>query len=245
MLLSILSLSAVAQTGSMNTSAGKSAESGYEIEVNTGYGSYLMPSLKDLQNYFVSYNNQLGAVKTVSFPDYYNYTVRVGRRNAQNNTYSGFVVGLMSTGARNSLADYSGIYNLDINCMGINFGLYEKRELKYYYLLNRPVRLGYILNGSIIYSFVNLKENISIAGYGTAINDNNQLNSVGIYAEPVFYLNYMFVKNIGLELTAGVGGSISSPLYYQDIRNTVEINNKKLYANWSGYRLGAGIVVNL
>jgi hypothetical protein len=55
----------------------------------------------------------------------------------------------------------------------------------------------------------------------------------------------MFVKNIGLELTAGVGGSISSPLYYQDIRNTVEINNKKLYANWSGYRLGAGIVVNL
>lgn len=245
LLLCIFCLPAVAQTGSMNTITGKSAESGYEIEANTGYGSYLMSSLKDLQNYFVSNNNQLNAAKTVSFPDYYNYTVRVGRKNARNNRYTGIVLGLMSTGARNSIADYSGIYNLDINCLGVNIGLYEKKELKYYYLLNRPVRLGYMLNGSMIYSFVNLKENMYITGYGTALNENNQFNSVGIYVEPDFYLNYMLMKNIGLELTAGLGGSLSTALYYQDIQNTIAINNKKLYANWSGYRVGVGIVVHL
>lgn len=245
LLLCIFCFPAFAQTGSMNTITRKPAEPGFEIEANTGYGSYLMSSLKNLQNYFVSNNNQLNAAKTVSFPEYCNYTVRVGRKNAQNNTYTGIVFGLMSTGARNSIADYSGIYNLDINCLAINIGLYQKKELKYYYLLNRPVRLGYILNGSMIYSFVNLKENMYINGYGTALNDNNQFNSIGIYAEPDFYLNYMFMKNIGLELTAGFGGSLSTALYYQDIRNIITINNKKLYANWSGYRVGAGIVVHL
>ena len=215
-----------------------------EISFNTGYGSYLMSDLKGLQNYFLS-DNPLSAVNTESFPDYFNYTIRIGKKNPATKTFTGFILGLMSTGARNSIADYSGKYTMDIKCQGIHLGYYVKKELLSCDVFKLPLKMGCLLNGSVIYSMVDLREKLYLNDYGNVINENYAFKSTGICAEPQLYLNYMFLKDMGFELTAGAAANLSTALYYNNMQNVVKIGNKMWYPNWTGYRLSAGIVLHL
>jgi len=211
----------------------------YELSIGSGFGSYLMPNLKDLQNTIIR-NSEIPLLKTTSFPSYFNYSLKFGYK--KDNGYEGFTGGFMSTGARSSLSDYSGYYVTDINCVAIHFGYYFRKVFANYQLLNRPVEMGYMYNISSIYSFVTLTDNLQLYGYGDVTNENYTFNSIGIYTEPMLYADYMFTKYIGLELCAGAGLSISSPLYYESIKNDVVIYDKNRFANWSGYRLSIGLI---
>ena len=212
-----------------------------ELSIESGFGSYLMPNLKDLQNTIISHSNSgIPLIKTTSFPPYFNYSVKFG--SFINNGYAGYTGGLMSTGSRSSFADYSGYYVTDINCMALHIGYYSRTLFANYHLLKRPVEIGYIINCSVLYSFVTLKDNLQLYGYDALVNDNYTFNSIGVYTEPMLYVAYMFSKHIGVELNAGGAISISSPLYYQNIKNAVVIYDKKRFANWSGYRLSIGLI---
>ena len=89
-----------------------------------------------------------------------------------------------------------------------------------------------------------LKDGI-IDNNGNVINENYAFKSTGICAEPQLYLNYMFLKDMGFELTAGAAANLSTALYYNNMQNVVKIGNKMWYPNWTGYRLSAGIVLHL
>lgn len=211
----------------------------YELSVESGLGSYLMSDLKNLQNTIIS-KSEIPILKTTSFPSYFNYSIKYGILN--NRGFAGYTGGFMSTGARSSISDYSGYYASDINCVALHIGYYSRKALANYQLLKRPVEIGYILNGSLLYSFVTMKDNLKLYGIDELINESYTFNSMGVYTEPLFYATYMFSKHIGVELNAGGAISLSLPLYYEDSRNVVTIYDKSRFANWSGYRLSIGLI---
>ncbi len=211
----------------------------YELSVESGFGSYWMPDLKNLQDAIIT-NSEIPILKTTSFPSYFNYSIKYGV--FKNNGYAGISGGLMSTGARSSVSDYSGYYATDINCVALHIGYYSRKALANFQLFKLPAEIGYILNGSLLYSFVTLKDNLILYGTDALIDDSYTFNSMGIYTEPVFYATYMFSKYIGIELNAGGALSLSLPLYYKDSRNVVTIYDKNRFANWSGYRLSIGLI---
>ena len=212
-----------------------------ELTVETGFGSYYMSSLKDLQNTIISESNSsLPLLKTTSFPSYFNYSIKYGSQNDKG--YAGFTCGLMSTGARSSVSDYSGYYLADINCMALHVGYYSRTAIATVPLLKRPLEIGFIVNGSVLYSFVTLRDNLQLYGSDALSDNSNTLNSIGVYTEPMLYVSYMFSRHIGIEFNAGGALSISSPLYYEKPKNEVEIYNKKRFANWSGYRVSIGLI---
>jgi len=217
-----------------------SVDSRYELSVASGIGSYAMLNLKDLQNTAMK-NNPLALIKTTSFPAYYNYSFRYGTKNG--NKFEGITGGLMSTGARSSLADYSGYYTSDIDCMAFHAGYYNRTKLMNYQLFNQALEIGYLFNGSFIYSSVTMTDNLQLYGIDEAIvYDSYTFNSVGVYTEPMLYATYMFCKYIGIEFNAGGALSISSPLYYESIKNVVSIYDKNRFSSWTGYRLSIGII---
>ena len=229
-----------AQTTGKSDSTSKSYS--YEISFESGFGSYLMSDLKDVQNTMISQSqSDIPLLKTTSFPPYFNYSIKFGSFNNKN-TYAGFTSGLMSTGARSSLSDYSGYYVTDINCMALHIGYYRRTAFVNYQLLKRQLEIGYILNLSVLYSFVTLKDHLQLYGSDALVKDSTTLNSIGVYTEPMLYATYMFSKHIGVEFNAGAALSISSALYYKNMKNDVVIYDKNRYANWSGYRLSIGLI---
>jgi hypothetical protein len=211
----------------------------YELSVESGFGSYLMSDLKDLQNTIIS-KSDIPIRITTSFPSYFNYSIKFG--TLTNVGYEGITGGLMSTGARSSVSDYSGYYANDINCMALHIGYYSRKSFANYQLLKCPLEIGYILNGSLLYSFVTLKDNLKLYGIDELINESNTLNSMGLYSEPMIYATYMFSRYLGIEINAGGALSLSLPLYYKDSRNVVTIYDKNRFANWSGYRVSIGLI---
>ena len=215
--------------------------SNYELSVTSGIGSYYMPDMKDLQNTII--RNSTGDIplfKTTSFPSYFNYSIKYGLYN--NSGYKGLTCGMMSTGARSSISDYSGFYYSDINCMAFHIGYYIRSSFANYHWLKRPLEIGYIVNCSFLYSYVTLKDNLQLYGLDPLINGSTTLNSIGVYTEPMLYAAYWFSKYTGVELNAGGALSISSPLYFEKIKNEVVIFDKKRFANWSGYRISIGLI---
>jgi len=223
------------------TSSSIQTTSNYELSVTSGIGSYYMPDMKDLQNTII--RNSTGDIplfKTTSFPSYFNYSIKYGR--FKNSRYEGLTCGMMSTGARSSISDYSGFYYSDINCLAFHIGYYSRSSFANYQCLKRPLEIGYLVNCSFLYSFVTLKDNLQLYGLDPLATSSTTLNSIGIYTEPMLYAAYWFGKHIGVELTAGGALSISSPLYFEKIKNEVVIFDKKRFANWSGYRISIGLI---
>lgn len=213
----------------------------FEYAFTTGYGSYLMSDLIAVQK-VLSGQIPLNVQLTTQFPPYVNYSFRYGERNGDGG-FAGIKAGFMSTGARSSIADYSGYYYSDINCQAIHTGYYQRKRIKKYHFMKIPFETGYQWDISMIYSIVTLKENLKIYGLDDEINGSNTLNSLGFYTEPELYLKGMFTKWLGLEVNAGGAISVSNGLYYQKMSNEVTIDGKKRYANWSGFRISAGVVM--
>lgn len=220
---------------------------GDELSVNIGYGSYLMSDLKDVQKLLLN-TNDIPLKETTSFPGFINYSLRYGRR--LKNYYEGFTAGFMSTGARSSLADYSGYILSDINCQAIYIGYYYQKEFYNTFFLKRSLEFGYNLNLSFIVSNVNMVDELNLYDNSSEKNDIIQTNkysfhAIGIYTEPLLYARYMIVKKIGIEINAGDALSLSSPLYYGQLKNYITINDQKRYVNWSGLRVSIGLVYRL
>lgn len=216
-----------------------------EIVINMGYGSYVMSDLKNLQQYMMT-ESDLTLMNTVSFPNYFNYSIKYGNRRGTN--VSGVTAGFMSTAARSSIGDYSGYYLIDINCQALYVGYYFRHAFMKRILFGNTLEVGYLVNFSGLYSNVSISNQLHL--FSSDENDFNQsdsykFNSYGVYVEPLLYMRYMFGKNIGLELSAGAAGGIGIPLYYGKIDNAIKINDKYRYANWTGFRGSLGLVISL
>ncbi len=220
---------------------------GKEIIVTSGVGTYLMSDLKEVQKLLID-NSDIPLQITSSFPAYYNYSIRYGSKSDV--VSEGITAGFMSTGARSSLADYSGYIYSDINCQAFYLGGYYQKGFYNAFFLQRFIEFGYNVNLSFIVSNINMIDELNLYDNSQENNDFVQtnkyrLNAIGIYTDPSFYARYMFSKRFGVELNAGGAISLSSPIYYKSIRNYILVYVEKRFVNWSGLRLSAGIVYKL
>ena len=68
------------------------SNSGYEIIVTTGVGTYSMSDLKEVQKLIID-NSEIPLQVTSSFPAYFNYSIRLGHKS--NIASQGITAGLM------------------------------------------------------------------------------------------------------------------------------------------------------
>lgn len=223
------------------------SNSGYEIIVTTGVGTYSMSDLKEVQKLLID-NSEIPLQETSSFPAYYNYSIRLGRKS--NISSQGITAGIMSTGARSSLADYSGYVYTDINCQAIYMGYYYQRAFYGTSFFHQYIEFGYNVNLSFVGSGVDMHDKLNLYD-NTPDNDDyvqtnkNTFNALSVYTDPSLYARYMFSKRFGIELNVGGAISFSTPLYFEKVKNYITIFDEKRFVNWSGLRLSAGIVCKL
>ena len=214
-----------------------------EITFSTGYGSYLMNDLRYMQNNISQYGD-LHLIKTTSFPAYFNYSLRYGY-GINKKTYFGVVAGLMSTGARSSVSDYSGYAFSDINCTAYRFGTYIKQKVLGTKFLNKPLDFSCMIDFCGIRTNGSFTDSVRI--YDTTIKEgtNLKLTSMGIYTEPLIAIDYGLTSFLSLEIKAGGALNLNLPFYYQRISNNLVYNDRKISPDWSGFRVGAGLVFRL
>jgi hypothetical protein len=220
----------------------RSMNDDFEFSLNGGYGSYLMLSLKDLQNSLLD-NMGLPLVKTSSFPPYLNYSFKFGKNQAKSS--SGIMGGMMSTGSRTSLADYSGFYTSDINCVAKYIGVYKRSYGKTYTVLNQSMATGFSMNLSFLYSDITMSDHLRLFSTEAADFDETGtfvFNSFGLYTEPSFFVQHMFSRNFGLELNVGGALSLCTPLYYEKFNLDLYFYSQRRYVNWSGLRVSIGVI---
>lgn len=220
----------------------RSMDDDYEFSLNGGYGSYMMLSLKELQNSLLD-NLGLPLIKTSSFPPYLNYSFKFGFNRAKSS--DGIVGGIMSTGARSSLADYSGFYISDINCVAKYIGVYKRMYGKSFTVLNQCLVTGFSMNLSFLYSDIIMSDHLRL--YNSEAVDFDDMgtfvfNSFGLYTEPSFFVQHMFSRHFGLELNAGGALSLSTPLYYKKFNLDLYFYEQRRYVNWSGLRVSIGVI---
>lgn len=235
--LILLPLSLFGQSSSL-----RSIDDDFEYSMNVGYGSYLMLSLRDLQNSIIE-NEVLPLFKTSSFPPYLNYSFKFGRNREKSS--SGIVGGLMSTGSRSSISDFSGYYASDINAVAYHVGIYNRYYGTSFKLLNQHLVSGFSFNMSIIYSNITTSDNLRLYNYeGEDVDhlESFRFNSFGLYTEPSFFVQHMFSRHVGVELNVGGAVCFSMPLYYESLANDLMLNGKHRFANWSGLRVSIGVI---
>lgn len=213
-----------------------------EFSLFTGYGTNSMLSLKNLQDDALE-GYTIPLMKTTSFPGYVNYTFRLGYGNSY--MCNGLIGGLISTGSRSSYADYSGYITSDINCSAAFLGYYFAKELETFNIFDRECNVGFSLNLSFLYSRIRMEDNLNLyASSGSDYNENQSydFNAIGGYSQPFAFFRCMFSKHLGFEIDAGGAVNLSTPLYYQKIRNKVEFYNEKRYVQWNGFRASVGLI---
>lgn len=214
-----------------------------EIGISGGYGSYLMSSLRFMQNE-ISQNSDLNLTKTTSFPPYFNYSFRYGSK-VDEKSYFGAIFGLMSTGARSSLSDYSGFVYSDINLVGLRAGSYFKQKFFGTNFINKSMDFSYMIDISGIYTVGTFVDSLRI--YDTPVKEGNKLklNSIGLYTEPLLVIDFNLTSFLSLELMAGGALNVNLPFFYQKLSNKLEYNGRSIRPNWSGFRIGAGLIFRL
>jgi len=220
----------------------RSMNDDYEVSLNAGYGSYMMLSLKDLQNSLLD-NMGLPLIKTSSFPPYLNYSFKFGYNRGKSS--SGIMGGIMSTGARSSLADYSGFYISDINCVAKYIGVYKRTYGKSFTVLNQSLVTGFSMNLAFLYSDITMSDHLRL--YNPDDVDYDEMgtfvfNSFGLYTEPSFFVQHMFSRHVGVELNAGGALSLCTPLYYEKFNLDLYFYEQRRYVNWSGLRVSIGVI---
>lgn len=231
----------------VNDNIATTSNSGYEIIVTTGVGTYSMSDLKEVQKLIID-NSEIPLQVTSSFPAYFNYSIRLGHKS--NIASQGITAGLMSTGSRSSLADYSGYVYSDINCQAIYMGYYYQRGFYGASFFRQYIAFGYNVNLSFIGSGVDMNDKLILYDNAPENDDfvqtnKNTFNALGIYTDPSLYARYMFSKRFGIELNVGGAISFSTPLYFDKVKNYITVYDEKRFVNWSGVRLSVGIVCKL
>jgi len=194
----------------------------FRLSFEAGYGSYDMGKLHQAQNSAVTFYDGLGIKEVEKFPPFFN-------QNGSFLWYAtpdflvGITTGFLSTGARNSVADYSGNYKLDMLVSAYLYGL----ETEYDFRLRNHLKYFVNLRAGQISSTFELKENF-VVSTTTLLNSTNTLMEKNLFMEPATGIRYCFNKSVSLSL--GVGYLIDFAAYRND-----------KVTNWSGYQLKSGI----
>lgn len=208
----------------------------FSARFTAGKASYRMADLKGL---YVMHQLPFRPRVTADFPDYYYYELQA--------FYSplpawklGLSYGTSSTGARTAYSDYSGSYRFDQRIRCREYGLVSMYRL--------AAGKGFSFNPglmlSAIFSDYALEERLQVYDFREDFDLSLNARGMGIRPFLNFSWQYRFV-----ELTADAGYLFNpGQSLRKDGKTDQQFYNSRgeaLKPDWSGYRLGAGLGINL
>lgn len=203
------------------------------ISAYMGYGSYSMTSLRELQKKIVI-SSGMNATPNSNFPSYWLYGLSVARKY----DYSrfGFDLEFMSTGARSSVADYSGQYVSDFRCSGIKLGFFYENDLSFKFSGIKNLSFGYRLEAGGLSSDVYQQSQISLID----IDQGNKIRklhliSIAPFFEPAILAKFQIEKKTFIQMSTGFLLDIPLGLQFNYAQPEYQIG-------WAGYRIKLGLV---
>jgi hypothetical protein len=182
---------------------------------------YGLQNMKEFQENMTHQVNGLPVKMVAQFPNFFNYSASIGYY-LDYNVIIGLNGSFMSTGGRNSISDYSGVYKLDMLLHAYQLGI----ESEYICFLNRKWNLHLNFKMGVIKSVLNANEFVNIYNVDSK-TEKEYFEQVGAFLEPNFNLSYKIYK--GFALKAGVGYNL----------NTIKLEGGLL--DWTGLRPRLGV----
>lgn len=201
----------------------------FSIGVYSGYGTYNLSNIKQMQQQALSYYSPLQIKSVEKFPDYFNYLFTFEYKTINNYSW-GLNLAHYSTAARNHLLDYSGEYKLDMHVNAYRLGLLFKRS----YPLNEYLSFYYKIQSGFVFSNFKFNEKILVNNVDSVEYSYSQ-KSNAFFLEPTIGANYYIGHNFSIDVNIG---------YQADI-NSRFITKKDSYIYWSGFRFLVGVNYNL
>ena len=191
------------------------------ISYEPGYGFYSLKNLKSTQKTMAMQVNGLPVKAIVQFPDYITQGASIGCYLDKNNIV-GINASYLTTGGRNYLSDYSGVYKLDMILNGYQLGIESEHifNLDNKFDLNANFKLG------VIQSNLDISEYLEIYNVDHTTS-SDQITQTNFFLEPNLSLSYPIRNDIAIKF--GVGYNL----------NTSTFNNELI--DWSGLRTRIGI----
>jgi hypothetical protein len=205
----------------------------HNINVNFGYGTYSMSSMKDLQS-FIKQETEIGLEIVESFPAYLNYSAGYGFGHGKN--MYGSIIRFASTGGRLSYSDYSGSYNNDQLLRLFSFGLNYKRLI-----FDKKIRVNF--SASIFYNYTSLMLKSSLIIYDEELNEEEQFYAHGLSVLPTMQLEYGIFSTVSILLDLGVEfDPLNQTFRLKDNKDAIiEIPSGEVKPEWKGGRVSLGI----
>lgn len=198
------------------------------VEVNAGYGFYKLDDVKSLQQSMLQ-SAQFPNLKSVEkFPNGFYPSISV---NYLLNPKNSIGISLLryTTGGRNHLADYSGEYKIDMILDGYRIGGKYQHKV---YLQNKFALIVQFETG-VIFSELDVDEKLTVYEE-VMLSEHINLESKGIYLEPMVKFSYNFIDDFSLQFSSG---------YDLDFKGKLKVDGEKttLESDWSGLRMMLGV----
>lgn len=206
------------------------------VSAYLGYGSYSMYGMRRLQNDLIALSG-LNATPNSDFPPFWLYGISISQK--YDASRFGFDFESMSTGARSSIADYSGQYISDFRCSGVKLGVFIEKDLSLKINGIKDLSFGYRFEAGGLGSNVFQQSQIAInnleEGTSTA---NFKLISVAPFFEPSIFAKWQIENKTFIQFSTG---------FMLDIPPSFQISYTlpEYQIGWAGYRLKLGLIKQL
>ena len=208
--------------------------------LSTGLGGFAMNDMKKHQMELKA-QFPVGVKVIKSFPSYWFYDLSI-TGNVSDRVRVGGTIGFMSTGGRMDYRDYSG----SIGCDQIattwtpafrgDVLINPKSQWPVYYTTRIGAAFGlYELNA---YSDIN----------GDEDRNNIKFQSINAFIEPGFIVTHKVAGPLSVTVSAGYNIAVFKGKQKFSTDNSLFLlnnSNEKITLDWSGFRLGIGLSVNL
>ena len=211
---------------------------GFVFRPAIGWGTYAMDDLKAFQHYAIP---DLGVdVRPVKeFPGYATFGADVLYYLTPSLGFGG-TTGLYSTGARNSYADYSGSYTMDMKARAVNFGgiISYKREV------HRNLFVALEASSGIKLANMDISEKLDIPEQG--YDHTYHFESHNWWVMPQVRVSRYYFSHVSIGIYAGYSFNAKSKVETTDeVLHYLVGENGPVQQDWSGTRLGVYVTIPL
>lgn len=169
---------------------------------------------------------------TDNFPPYFFYKGEVLYRFSNFFT-AGINLSTTSTGARLSLADYSGKYTLD----NVQKGIFPGIKVYLGKALDQSTELNFSLAGGTSFSTMKINEEVSV--FDESTTNKQDFNAEGLFVQPgiCYFKNIVSNLKIGVEISYYYG--FEKGYHFPNERKLINTHTgKPIKPQWDGIRLG-------
>lgn len=207
-----------------------------------GYSQFDHSTLKNLSQELPTIYQPLNLYSGSNFPDYYSHNFFAETFINKKNVI-GLNLAYNSTGARYQAADYSGKYNLDFLLSAFSYGIHYRYNSPYYTPSEDMVYYLQVRTGGTA-STLHLEE--SLASISFEYENLKEFRSLSLFIEPSIGVSYKHWKRFTFDISFGYELNTEASFVEKEEKYVLYApTGDKLKSNWSGFRVRAGVLINL